>query len=184
MLRDKQRADVESQLATINAQIEQLLYKLGQEGLLDDQFAQLMQLQDDQNPNFVAEVVDLYFVDSEQKLIKLEAKLAEPVVDFNDVDQLVHQFKGSSASFGAQTIAAICYSVILSIDVQSCDSLVASDICQFVLAVHECVSPPPKNPGQGIQPCLQNCSCGRDAELAARRLVRNGWQRLKIHSPH
>eukprot|EP00884_Botryococcus_braunii_P005245 jgi/Botrbrau1/14721/Bobra.0108s0070.1 len=111
MLQDQSRADVERQLAVVNAQIEQLLYKLGQEGLLDDQFAQLMQLQDEQNPNFVAEVVELYFVDSEQKLIKLEAKLAEPVVDFNDVDQLVHQFKGSSASFGAQTIAAICYSL-------------------------------------------------------------------------
>lgn len=111
MLQDQNRADVERQLAVVNLQIEQLLYKLGQEGLLDDQFAQLMQLQDEQNPNFVAEVVELYFVDSEQKLIKLEAKLAEPVVDFNDVDQLVHQFKGSSASFGAQTIAAICHSV-------------------------------------------------------------------------
>lgn len=111
MLRDPQRADVQNQLAAVNAQIEQLLYRLGQEGLLDDQFAQLMQLQDEQNPNFVAEVVELYFVDSEQKLVKLEAKLGEPVVDFNDVDQLVHQFKGSSASFGAQNIAAICYSV-------------------------------------------------------------------------
>lgn len=111
MLQDPQRADVQNQLAVVNAEIEQLLYKLGQEGLLDDQFAQLMQLQDEQNPNFVAEVVELYFVDSEQKLVKLEAKLAEPIVDFDDVDQLVHQFKGSSASFGAQNIAAICYSV-------------------------------------------------------------------------
>jgi histidine-containing phosphotransfer protein len=104
-------ADVENQLALVNQQIEQLLYKLGQEGLLDDQFAQLMQLQDEQNPNFVAEVVELYFADSQQKLVKLEAKLSEPMVDFNDVDQLVHQFKGSSASFGAQTIASICFLV-------------------------------------------------------------------------
>lgn len=35
----------EQQLNHINSQIESLLYSLGQEGLLDDQFAQLMQLQ-------------------------------------------------------------------------------------------------------------------------------------------
>ena len=35
----------EQQLHHINSQIESLLYSLGQEGLLDDQFAQLMQLQ-------------------------------------------------------------------------------------------------------------------------------------------
>jgi hypothetical protein len=33
------------ELAQVNASIEALLYSLGQEGLLDDQFAQLMQLQ-------------------------------------------------------------------------------------------------------------------------------------------
>jgi len=48
----------------------------------------------------VAEVVELYFEDSAGKVDKLEAKLAAPAPDFNEVDQLVHQFKGSSASFG------------------------------------------------------------------------------------
>lgn len=37
----------------INAKIDQLLTQLSQEGLLNDQFQQLMQLQDDANPNFV-----------------------------------------------------------------------------------------------------------------------------------
>ncbi|KAK9832003.1 hypothetical protein WJX81_007693 [Elliptochloris bilobata] len=67
-----------------------------------------MQLQDASNPDFVAEVVELYFEDSAGKVDKLEAKLAAPAPDFNEVDQLVHQFKGSSASFGAQAIAALC----------------------------------------------------------------------------
>ncbi|EIE21647.1 histidine-phosphotransfer domain, HPT domain-containing protein, partial [Coccomyxa subellipsoidea C-169] len=65
-------------------------------------------LQDDSNPDFVAEVVELYFEDSAGKLEKLDAKLAAPVPDFNEVDQLVHQFKGSSASFGAQGLATLC----------------------------------------------------------------------------
>lgn len=64
--------------------------------------------QDASNPDFVAEVVELYFEDSAGKVDKLEQKLSAPVPDFNEVDQLVHQFKGSSASFGAQAIAALC----------------------------------------------------------------------------
>ncbi len=37
--------EVEQKLTSINRDIDQLLHGLGQEGLLDDQFAQLMQLQ-------------------------------------------------------------------------------------------------------------------------------------------
>ena len=59
----------------------------------------------------MAEVVELYFEDSAGKLDKLEGKLAAPSPDFNDIDQLVHQFKGSSASFGAQKLAALCVQV-------------------------------------------------------------------------
>ena len=36
---------MEQQVGAINSEIEQLLQALGQDGLLDDQFAQLMQLQ-------------------------------------------------------------------------------------------------------------------------------------------
>ena len=68
-------------------------------------------MQDESNPDFVAEVDELYFEDSAGKLDKLEGKLAAPTPDFNDIDQLVHQFKGSSASFGAQKLAALCVQV-------------------------------------------------------------------------
>ena len=37
-------------------QLNKLLSQLLAEGLLDEQFSQLMQLQDDSNPHFVAEV--------------------------------------------------------------------------------------------------------------------------------
>lgn len=39
---------------------------------------------------------------------KIGARLAAPPVDFNEIDQLVHQFKGSSASFGARRMADLC----------------------------------------------------------------------------
>ena len=97
-----------SNLDQINARIEQLLYQLTQEGLLDDQFAQLRQLQDESNPDFVQEVVELYFEDSAAKMEKLSSKLQDSAPDYNAIDQLVHQFKGSSASFGAQEISLSC----------------------------------------------------------------------------
>ena len=71
-------------------------------------------MQDESNPDFVAEVVELYFDDSAGKLEKLDQRLAAPSPDYNEVDQLVHQFKGSSASFGAQRLAALCVQVTLS----------------------------------------------------------------------
>ena len=52
--------------------------------------------------------MELYFEDSASKIEKLAARLSEPLVDFNEMDQIVHQFKGSSASFGARTMAAVC----------------------------------------------------------------------------
>lgn len=65
-------------------------------------------LQDESNPDFVSEMVELYFEDSAGKIERLEAKLSEPSTDFNEIDQLVHQFKGSSASFGAHAMALVC----------------------------------------------------------------------------
>lgn len=57
------------------------------------------------------EVVELYFQDSAVKLERLSARLSESPPDYPEVDALVHQFKGSSASFGAQTITQHCVQV-------------------------------------------------------------------------
>lgn len=64
--------------------------------------------QDEGSPDFVSEMVELYFEDSASKIDKLAALLAGPETDFVAVDQLVHQFKGSSASFGAHSMAGAC----------------------------------------------------------------------------
>ncbi|EOY06342.1 hypothetical protein QUC31_016336 [Theobroma cacao] len=78
------------------------------EGFLDGQFLQLQQLQDESNPDFVVEVVSLFFDDSEKLLNDLTMALDQPNVDFKKVDAHVHQLKGSSSSIGAQRVKNAC----------------------------------------------------------------------------
>lgn len=78
------------------------------EGVLDSQFLQLQQLQDESNPDFVVEVVSLFFEDSEKLLNDLTGVLNQPSIDFKRIDAFVHQFKGSSSSVGAQRVRNAC----------------------------------------------------------------------------
>ncbi|CAN0856074.1 Histidine-containing phosphotransfer protein 1 [Linum grandiflorum] len=82
---------------------------LFREGFLDSQFAQLQLLQDESNPDFVVEVVSLFFEDSDRLLNEL-TKALDPLqgVDFKKVDAHVHQLKGSSSSIGAQRVKNAC----------------------------------------------------------------------------
>lgn len=109
------------ELSTVSNNMDQLLQQLQGEGVLDEQFQQLLMLQDETNPDFVAEVVELYFKDSVGKLERIGTILMRvpmtpaaagpsgvPLAAFNELDQIVHQFKGSSASLGAKAIAALC----------------------------------------------------------------------------
>ncbi|OWM85400.1 hypothetical protein CDL15_Pgr019024 [Punica granatum] len=77
-------------------------------GFLDEQFHQLQQLQDEKNPNFVVEVVSLFFEDSERLLNELAKALDQQNVDYKKVDAHVHQLKGSSSSIGAQRVQRVC----------------------------------------------------------------------------
>ncbi|KAG2316049.1 hypothetical protein Bca52824_019171 [Brassica carinata] len=78
------------------------------EGILDSQFLQLPQLQDESNSDFVSQVVSLFFQDSDRILNDLSLSLDQKVVDFEKVDPYVHQLKGSSSSIGAQRVKNAC----------------------------------------------------------------------------
>ncbi|XP_044477394.1 histidine-containing phosphotransfer protein 1-like isoform X2 [Mangifera indica] len=85
--------------------VPQLQRKLG---ILDDQFTQLQELQDENNPDFVVEVVTLFFQDTERLLNELARTLDQQTIDFNRLDAHVHQLKGSSSSVGAQRVQTVC----------------------------------------------------------------------------
>ncbi|XP_060211261.1 pseudo histidine-containing phosphotransfer protein 2-like isoform X2 [Lycium barbarum] len=64
---------------------------------LDEQFNELEELQDDDNPNFVEEVVNLFFTDSVRLIRNIELALANGPYDFGRLNDMMHQFKGSSS---------------------------------------------------------------------------------------
>ncbi|KAI8027677.1 Histidine-containing phosphotransfer protein 1 [Camellia lanceoleosa] len=94
----------------LQRQLTDYTTSLYNEGFLDEQFTQLQQLQDESNPEFVVEVVSLFFEDSERLLNELTKALDQQSVDFKKVDAHVHQFKGSSSSIGAQRVQNTCIS--------------------------------------------------------------------------
>mmetsp|Transcript_3113 Transcript_3113/g.9227 ORF Transcript_3113/g.9227 Transcript_3113/m.9227 type:complete len:133 (+) Transcript_3113:191-589(+) len=77
-------------------------------GILSEQFEQLRELQDESNPDFVRGLIALYFEDASKKLKQLGQLLAQGNVEFSVLDSVVHQFKGSSASFGAAEMTYLC----------------------------------------------------------------------------
>ncbi|XP_047152447.1 histidine-containing phosphotransfer protein 1-like isoform X1 [Vigna umbellata] len=95
-------------LSQLERQLAEFTSSLFDEGFLDDQFNQLKQLQDESNPEFVVEVVNLFFEDAERLLNELAKTLAQDDIDFKRVDAHVHQLKGSSSSIGAQRVQKVC----------------------------------------------------------------------------
>ncbi|KAL2894908.1 Histidine-containing phosphotransfer protein 2 [Bienertia sinuspersici] len=64
-------------------------------GILNDKFTQIHSLQDESNPEFVAEVVNVFFKDS-QRLLDETEKLTKSV-EYHKLDANEHQLKGSSS---------------------------------------------------------------------------------------
>ncbi|XWS72509.1 hypothetical protein CRYUN_Cryun02cG0046000 [Craigia yunnanensis] len=78
------------------------------QGYLDEQFIQLEELQDDANPNFVQEIVTLFYSDSARLIHNIEQALNGKPIDFSKLDDYMHQFKGSSSSIGAKKVTNEC----------------------------------------------------------------------------
>ncbi|XP_042516416.1 histidine-containing phosphotransfer protein 4-like [Macadamia integrifolia] len=88
----------------LRRQVAVVKQSLFDQGYLDEQFVQLEELQDTDNPNFVEEVVTLFFRDSARMIVNIEQAMERSPLDFNRLDNYMHQFKGSSSSIGAKKV--------------------------------------------------------------------------------
>ncbi|KAK1360207.1 Histidine-containing phosphotransfer protein [Heracleum sosnowskyi] len=78
------------------------------QGFLDEQFLRLEELQDASNPNFVEEVVTLYYRDSARLILNIQQSLDNIPLDFAKLDGHIHQLKGSSSSIGDKKVKNEC----------------------------------------------------------------------------
>ncbi|XP_049396172.1 pseudo histidine-containing phosphotransfer protein 6 [Solanum stenotomum] len=93
----------------LRGDMNRLLALLFHQGVLDEQFLQLQQLQDEYSPNFVSEVVNIYFQESEKLLRNLRSLLMDR--EFSDYKKMgvhLNQFIGSSSSIGAKRVRNVC----------------------------------------------------------------------------
>ncbi|GAV81481.1 Hpt domain-containing protein [Cephalotus follicularis] len=91
------------------ADMNRLLAFLFHQGVLDEQYLQLQQLQDESSPNFVSEVVNIYFHESEKLLRNLRSLLMD--IEFSDYKRMgihLNQMMGSSSSIGAKRVRNVC----------------------------------------------------------------------------
>nr|GEU44924.1 pseudo histidine-containing phosphotransfer protein 6 [Tanacetum cinerariifolium] len=89
--------------------MNRLLSLLFHQGVLDEQFLQLQNLQDETSPNFVSEVVTIYFHESEKQLRNLRNLLLDREM-WDYVKLIIHlnQLMGSSSSIGAKRVRNVC----------------------------------------------------------------------------
>ncbi|KAM0883342.1 hypothetical protein ACQ4PT_031749 [Festuca glaucescens] len=75
-------------------------------GLLDEQFQQLLLLQDGSEQNFVAKIVTLFCQEAERIIGELAMQLDKPCVNFDEVAAFADKLEGSSA-WCLKTLAAL-----------------------------------------------------------------------------
>ncbi|CAD7704351.1 unnamed protein product [Ostreobium quekettii] len=101
-----------SSLAELEEQIVSAVKALVDDGLLTEQFLELVRLQDSSEPTFLSELAGIFFSTAEEKLREMNRMLADEAVggatDYPELDNIAHKLKGSSASFGARVVAEEC----------------------------------------------------------------------------
>ncbi|PRQ46698.1 putative signal transduction histidine kinase, phosphotransfer (Hpt) domain-containing protein [Rosa chinensis] len=88
---------------SLRNQISTLRQFFFDEGMLDKHFVQLEELEEE-NPHFAEEVMTMFFRDSTKLIATVEHALQTPPYDLPQIDQYLHQLKGSSSSVGAAKV--------------------------------------------------------------------------------
>ncbi|XWS73940.1 hypothetical protein CRYUN_Cryun02cG0172500 [Craigia yunnanensis] len=93
---------------TLSQQLKNYIQTMHDQGILDHHFDHVKSLQNEENPQFVMDVISMFFNDAQNGIAQLNAHLNSAVVDFAKVINFVHQLRGSSSSIGGQRMALAC----------------------------------------------------------------------------
>ncbi|KAM7511805.1 hypothetical protein LguiB_010680 [Lonicera macranthoides] len=162
--RERERGKMDSVFKLQRALVE-FRTSLLEEEFLDDQFSRLEQLQEEDNPSFVFEVVSIFYEDFNRILNGLAKDLEEEIIDYRKVDGHVNQLKGSSSTIGALRLQRSCIAFRNYSDVYNLEGCVKSLIVirnefalmkdkfrtlvkEIALQVSARTSPVVKNPNQ------------------------------------
>lgn len=99
------------ELEAERASLEREAYDEKNRLLNQSQFQELLELQTDEEPEFVEEIVAMYVDDAEAMLDELEELFSEDreePVDYAKVRGVLHKLKGSSSTFGADGVQQKC----------------------------------------------------------------------------
>ncbi|KAG7950595.1 hypothetical protein I3843_13G122500 [Carya illinoinensis] len=77
-------------------------------GILDHNFENVQNLQGEENPHFVLDIIDIFCRDAEICIEDMTKSVDEPVVDYAKVTGFIHLLKGSSSSVGGCRIVLAC----------------------------------------------------------------------------
>ncbi|KAE9605039.1 putative signal transduction histidine kinase, phosphotransfer (Hpt) domain-containing protein [Lupinus albus] len=77
-------------------------------GFLDEQFNQLQQLQDESNPDFMVEVLTLFFEDADRLLNEMTIASSHESIAFKTLDAHVHHLKRAAPAEKNQRSNILC----------------------------------------------------------------------------
>ncbi|XP_048573109.1 histidine-containing phosphotransfer protein 2-like isoform X1 [Triticum urartu] len=96
--------------AALRERLNNLVTSMFATGMLDENFHQLQSMEEDGTAarGYAADMINLFIKDTKRILNDIAGLLSQPVVDYDMVDVLVRQLKGSSYSVGAKKVNLSC----------------------------------------------------------------------------
>ncbi|KAG6678900.1 hypothetical protein I3842_14G105000 [Carya illinoinensis] len=81
----------------LRQQLRNYIQSSHEQGILDETFDLVKNLESDGNPQFLSEIFSMFCHDAENGIAELARFLDEPVIDYENVSAFAHQLKGSSS---------------------------------------------------------------------------------------
>ncbi|KAG6678901.1 hypothetical protein I3842_14G105000 [Carya illinoinensis] len=92
----------------LRQQLRNYIQSSHEQGILDETFDLVKNLESDGNPQFLSEIFSMFCHDAENGIAELARFLDEPVIDYENVSAFAHQLKGSSSSVGGNRMVLAC----------------------------------------------------------------------------